>query len=54
MEPLFMNTGRQNGPAGGLRYDVNESVALKLQFDHLDRRALSAINMVTMQTSFVF
>jgi hypothetical protein len=54
MEPIFMNTGRQDGPAGGLRYDVNESVALKLQFDHLDRRALSAVNIVTMQTSFVF
>jgi hypothetical protein len=54
MEPIFMNTGRQNGPTGGLRYDVNESVALKLQFDHLDRRGLSAINTVTMQTSFMF
>jgi len=54
MEPIFMNTGRQNGPTGGLRYDVNESVAWKLQFGHLDRRALSAVNIVTMQTSFVF
>lgn len=54
MEPIFMNTGRQNGPSGGLRYDVNESVGLKLQFDHLDRRGLSAINTATMQTSFVF
>jgi hypothetical protein len=54
MEPIFTTTGRQSGPAGGLRYDVNESVALKLQFDHLDRRAMSAVNIVTMQTSFVF
>ena len=54
MEPIFMTTGRQSGPSGGLRYDVNESVALKFQFDHLDRRALSAVNTATMQTSFVF
>jgi hypothetical protein len=54
MEPIFTTTGRQSGPAGGLRYDVKESVALKLQFDHLDRRGLSAVNIVTMQTSFVF
>jgi len=54
MEPIFTTTGRQSGPAGGLRYDVNESVALKLQFDHLDRRAMGAVNIVTMQTSFVF
>jgi hypothetical protein len=54
MEPIFTTTGRQSGPAGGLRYDVRESVALKFQFDHLDRRGLSAVNIVTMQTSFVF
>ena len=54
MEPIFMTTGRQSGPSGGLRYDVNEAVALKFQFDHLDRRALSAVNTATMQTSFVF
>jgi hypothetical protein len=54
MDPIFTTTGRQSGPAGGLRYDVNESVALKLQFDHLDRRAMSAVNIITMQTSFVF
>jgi hypothetical protein len=54
VEPIFTTTGRQSGPSGGLRYDVTESVALKLQFDHLDRRALSAVNIVTMQTSFVF
>jgi hypothetical protein len=54
MEPIFTTTGRQNGPSGGLRYEVNESVALKLQFDHLDRRGLSAVNVATMQTSFVF
>jgi hypothetical protein len=54
MEPIFTITGRQNGPSGGLRYEVNESVALKLQFDHLDRRGLSAVNVATMQTSFVF
>ena len=54
MEPIFTTTGRQSGPSGGLRYDVNESVALKFQFDHLDRRAMSAVNTATMQTSFVF
>jgi hypothetical protein len=54
MDPIFMTTGRQSGPSGGLRYEMNESVALKLQFDHLDRRSMSAVNAATMQTSFVF
>jgi hypothetical protein len=53
-EPIFTMTGRQNGPSAGIRYDVAESVSFKLQFDHLDRRAMSSINTVTLQTAFTF
>jgi hypothetical protein len=54
MEPIFMMTGRQNGPSAGIRYDVAESASFKLQFDHLDRRMMPSINTVTLQTAFTF
>lgn len=54
MDPIFMMTGRQNGPSAGIRYDIAESASIKLQFDHLDRRVMPSINTVTLQTAFTF
>ncbi len=46
--------GRRNGPSLGVRYDLSEFAALKVQYDHTDRRRGSSINEITMQASFAF
>jgi hypothetical protein len=58
-EPIYGNpadgsvVGRRNGPALGLRYDLNDHSAVKLQFNHLARRQESYNELVT-QFAFAF
>lgn len=54
-DPLFgTDVGRRNGPSLGVRYDLSEFAALKVQYDHIDRRSHSTLNEFTMQASFAF
>jgi hypothetical protein len=46
--------GRRNGPTLGLRYDLNDHAALKLQYDHLAQRGLKSFNALETQFSFAF
>jgi hypothetical protein len=46
--------GRRNGPTIGLRYDLNDHAAFKLQYDHLAQRGQSGFNALETQFSFAF
>lgn len=49
--PVF---GRRNGPTLGLRYDLNDHSAFKLQYDYLSRRGVSSFSALETQFSFAF
>lgn len=46
--------GRRNGPSLGLRYDLNDHAAFKLQYDHLGQRGEKSFNALQTQFSFAF
>jgi hypothetical protein len=46
--------GRRNGPTFGLRYDLNDHAAFKLQYDHLSQRGQKSFNLLETQFSFAF
>jgi hypothetical protein len=46
--------GRRNGPTFGLRYDLNDHAAFKLQYDHLSQRGQPSFNALETQFSFAF
>jgi hypothetical protein len=46
--------GRRNGPTLGLRYDLNDHAAFKLQYDHLAQRGQKSFNALETQFSFAF
>jgi hypothetical protein len=46
--------GRRNGPSFGLRYDMNDHSAVKLQYNHLARRGEKSFNELLTQFSFAF
>jgi hypothetical protein len=46
--------GRRNGPTFGLRYDLNDHAAFKLQYDHLAERGQKSFNALETQFSFAF
>jgi hypothetical protein len=46
--------GRRNGPSFGLRYDLNDHAAFKLQYDHLAQRGQKSFNALETQFSFAF
>jgi hypothetical protein len=46
--------GRRNGPTLGLRYDLNDHAAIKLQYDRLGQRGLNSFNSLETQFSFAF
>jgi hypothetical protein len=46
--------GRRNGPTFGLRYDLNDHAAFKLQYDHLAQRVQNSFNVLETQFSFAF
>ncbi len=51
---MFPDLGLQHGPSAGVRYDVGEFVALKVQVDRTMRRRLSSYNGIAAQLSFTF
>jgi hypothetical protein len=53
-EPIFPDVGLRHGPSVGLRYDASESVALKLQYDHIELRHQPAVNALGLQVGFTF
>jgi len=59
-DPIYGNpaeiepVGRVNGPTIGLRYDINQHSAFKLQYDHESARGQSAINGGSGQFDFTF
>lgn len=52
--PLFADVSFRHGPSAGMRYDFNDYVAMKLQFDHTIRRGLASFNDVLAQMAFRF
>lgn len=53
-EPLFSSVGLRHGPSAGLRYDMSEFVALKLQYDYTALRGDRAFHAVALQAGFTF
>jgi hypothetical protein len=53
-DPVLAGVGVRSGPSFGLRYDLDASTALKLQYDHTKRRGLSSFNELTLQSAFTF
>jgi len=46
--------GRRNGPSFGLRFDLNDHSAFKLQYNHLAQRGVNSFNELLTQFSFAF
>jgi len=46
--------GRRNGPTIGLRYDLNDHSAFKLQYNHIAQRGQKNSNELLTQFSFAF
>ncbi|HEX8684912.1 MAG TPA: hypothetical protein VF654_00385, partial [Pyrinomonadaceae bacterium] len=55
-DPVFrpLEVGRRHGPSLGLRYDVSEFAAFKMQFDRTLRRRTDAHDELTLQFAFTF
>jgi hypothetical protein len=53
-EPVFPDVGLRHGPIAGLRFDANESVALKLEYSYTMLRNQPAVNELTGQLGFTF
>jgi hypothetical protein len=53
-EPLFGDVGLRQGPAAGLRFDITESSAFKLEYDRTMVRGYDAVNGMATQVSFAF
>jgi hypothetical protein len=52
--PLFPDVALRYGPSAGLRYDFNDYVGIKAQFDHTFRRSLPSFNDMLAQMAFRF
>lgn len=52
--PLFADVSLRHGPSAGLRYDFNDYVALKAQYDRVHRRGLPSFNDLLAQMAFRF
>jgi hypothetical protein len=46
--------GRRNGPSLGVRYDLSDHAAVKLQYDRLGQRGEKSFNTLETQFSFAF
>lgn len=53
-DPLYADVGLQHGPKAGLRYELNESAAFKVEYGRTMRRSLAPTNSVGTQLSFAF
>jgi hypothetical protein len=51
---IFGDVGRRGGPSAGARYDLNENIAFKAQFDHIFRKGEPDLNGLHLQTAFTF
>lgn len=54
VSPLFADVSLRHGPSAGLRYDFNDYVALKAQYDRFYRRGLPSFNDLLAQMAFRF
>ena len=54
LEPLLFDTGLQQGPSVGLRYDWSEFAALKIQYDRALHSGLQDVNQLGLQMAFTF
>ncbi len=52
--PLFSDVGLRHGPSTGVRFDFNDYVAFKIQYDRILRRQLATINDLALQLAFRF
>lgn len=53
-EPVFSDVGLRHGPSVGVRYDLSEFVALKLQYDYTARGSDQAFHALALQAGFTF
>ncbi len=53
-EPVFGDVGLRHGPSVGLRFELNESAAFKLQYDRTMQRDSGSVNGIASQVSFRF
>lgn len=53
-DPLYPTIGRRNGPTVGLRYDLTEFAAFKVQYDHTQRRRQRSLDELLLQLAFTF
>jgi hypothetical protein len=59
-EPVYGNpldgpvVGRRNGPTLGIRFDMNDHAAFKLEYDHLSQRGQKSFDALESQFSFAF
>lgn len=53
-EPVFADVALRHGPIAGLRFDPNESVALKFEYQYTYLRNQSGVSGLTGQVGFTF
>jgi hypothetical protein len=53
-DPIYPIIGRRNGPLAGLRYDLTEFAAFKVQYNHTQRRRLKSLDELLLQLAFTF
>ncbi len=53
-DPIYPTIGRRNGPTVGLRYDLTEFAAFKVQYDHMQRRQKKSLDELLLQLAFTF
>jgi len=52
--PLYSDVGLRHGPSAGIRFDYNDYIAFKTQYDRTTRRQQSSINDLLLQLAFRF
>lgn len=53
-DPLYSSVGLLHGPRGGLRYELSEFTAFKLEYGRDMRRGLPSVNRIGSQFAFEF
>ena len=53
-DPLYSDVGLLHGPKTGLRYDLNDFTAFKIEYGRTMRRGLGPVNSLGAQLSFEF
>jgi hypothetical protein len=53
-EPVFPDVGLRHGPLAGVRFDANESVAFKFQYNYTMLRDQPSVHELTGQVGFTF